>query len=87
MQFLARLVSSYRYTNEYVMNELAVFEASLLHNAIKKNELHDEDVVRIITTRNKSQLKVTFLHYKRIAGKSIDEVTLPYLPPPLRLKT
>ncbi|XP_078171047.1 annexin D3-like isoform X1 [Carex rostrata] len=71
--FLVRLVSSYRYTDDYVMSELAIFEASLLINAVKKRELHDEDFLRIITTRNKSQLKATFLHYKRLSGKSIDE--------------
>lgn len=80
MQFLVRLVSSYRYTDDYVMSELAKFEASLLINAIKKRELHDEDFLRIITTRNKSQLKATFLHYKRLSGKSIDEVTLTFVP-------
>lgn len=80
VQFLVRLVSSYRYTDDYVMSELAKFEASLLINAIKKREIHDEDFLRIITTRNKSQLKATFLHYKRLSGKSIDEVTLTFLP-------
>ncbi|KAJ3683819.1 hypothetical protein LUZ60_014046 [Juncus effusus] len=71
--FLVRLVSSYRYTEDYVMEELAKFEASLMYSAIKKKEMHDDDLIRIISTRNKSQLKLTFQHYKRLAGKSIDE--------------
>ncbi|VAH06905.1 unnamed protein product [Triticum turgidum subsp. durum] len=74
-QFLVRLVSSYRHGGEHVDGELARAEAAELHGAVaaKKQPLHG-DVVRIVSSRSKPQLKATFQHYKREHGKAIDEV-------------
>ncbi|XP_072975804.1 annexin D3-like [Typha angustifolia] len=72
-ELLVRLVTSYRYTGEYVDQVLAKFESVELYSAIKKKQPHHEDVIRIISTRNKSQLKATFQHYKQDHGKAIDE--------------
>nr|CAD1828318.1 unnamed protein product [Ananas comosus var. bracteatus] len=72
-QFLVGLVSSYRYTDDYVDEGLAKSEATELCNAIRKKQPHHEDVLRIISLRNKSQLKATFKHYKQDFGKAIDE--------------
>ncbi|XP_037469243.1 annexin D3-like isoform X1 [Triticum dicoccoides] len=74
-QFLVRLVSSYRDGGDHVDGELARAEAAELHGAVaaKKQPLHG-DVVRIVSSRSKPQLKATFQHYKREHGKAIDEV-------------
>ncbi|XP_047096584.1 annexin D3-like [Lolium rigidum] len=74
-QFLVRLVSSCRYAGEHVDEELAGAEAAELHGAvvIKKEALHG-DVVRILCSRSKPQLKATFERYKQDYGKAIDEV-------------
>jgi hypothetical protein len=80
LQFLVRLVSSYRYAGEHVDDELARAEAAELHTAVvtKKEALHG-DVIRIISSRSKPQLKATFERYKQDNGKTIDEV--PFLSP------
>ncbi|XP_072961795.1 annexin D3-like [Typha angustifolia] len=72
-QFLVRLVSSYRYVGENVDDNLARSEAAELCDAIRKKQPLNDEVIRIISSRNKSQLKATFQHYKQDHGKSIDE--------------
>ncbi|XP_010938585.1 annexin D3 [Elaeis guineensis] len=72
-QLLARLVSSYRYTGERVDEGLTQSEAAELYEAIRKKQPHHEGVIRMLSTRNKSQLKATFNHYKQDYGKAIDE--------------
>ncbi|XP_066379782.1 annexin-like protein RJ4 [Miscanthus floridulus] len=74
-QFLVRLVSSYRYSGELVDAELARAEAAELHDAVvaRKQPLHG-DVVRIVSSRSKPQLKATLERYRQDHGKAIDEV-------------
>uniref|UniRef100_A0ACD5TH05 Uncharacterized protein n=1 Tax=Avena sativa TaxID=4498 RepID=A0ACD5TH05_AVESA len=74
-KFLVRLVSSYRYGGDHVDEELARAEAAELHGAVvsKKEALHG-DVVRIVSSRSKPQLRATFQRYKQDHGKAIDEV-------------
>uniref|UniRef100_A0A0A9ER96 Annexin n=1 Tax=Arundo donax TaxID=35708 RepID=A0A0A9ER96_ARUDO len=74
-QFLVRLVSSFRYAGELVDDELARAEAAELHDAVVvgKQPLHG-DVVRIVSSRSKPQLKATFERYRQEHGKAIDEV-------------
>lgn len=67
-----RLVTSFRYSGEFVDDEVARAEAAELHQALVAGK-HD-DVVRIICTRSKPQLKATFERYKQEHGKAIDEV-------------
>ncbi|GJM88447.1 hypothetical protein PR202_ga04508 [Eleusine coracana subsp. coracana] len=73
--FLVRLVTSFRYSGEFIDDEVARAEATELHKAVVagKEPLH-EDVVRIISTRSKPQLKATFERYKQEHGEAIDEV-------------
>uniref|UniRef100_A0A0A9DZM8 Annexin n=1 Tax=Arundo donax TaxID=35708 RepID=A0A0A9DZM8_ARUDO len=72
-KMLVKLVSSYRYTGECVDVDIAKLEASQLSEAIREKQLHREEVVRIISTRNKSQLRATFQHYKEDHGTDIVE--------------
>ncbi|WVZ98321.1 hypothetical protein U9M48_043780 [Paspalum notatum var. saurae] len=75
-QFLVRLVTSYRCSGgELVDGDLARAEAAELHDAVvaRKQPLHG-DVVRIVGSRSKPQLKATFERYKQEHGKAIDEV-------------
>lgn len=75
LQFLVRLVSSYRYSGELIDAELARAEAAELHDAVvaRKQPLHG-DVVRIVSSRSKPQLKATLERYRQDHGKAIDEV-------------
>ncbi|OEL32305.1 Annexin D3 [Dichanthelium oligosanthes] len=73
--FLVRLVSSYRYSGELVDDELARAEAAELRDAVVagKQPLHG-DVVRIVSSRSKPQLKATFERFRQEHGKAIDDV-------------
>lgn len=77
LQILVGLVSSYRYDKEMVRNDVANTEAALLYEAIKKmkKKIHgdDDELIRILTTRNVFQLRITFHCYKQTYGKAIDE--------------
>ncbi|KAF0922815.1 hypothetical protein E2562_002065 [Oryza meyeriana var. granulata] len=75
-QFLARLVSAYRYAgDDHVDGDLATAEAAELHAAVvgKGQTLHS-DVVRIVGSRSKPQLRSTLERYRQEHGKAIDEV-------------
>ncbi|URE23255.1 Dihydrodipicolinate reductase, N-terminus [Musa troglodytarum] len=69
-QLLVQLVSSYRYDGEHVDEEIAKSEAAELHDAIRRSHA---EVIRILSTRNKVQLKETFKHYEQNFGIAIDE--------------
>ncbi|XP_020585810.1 annexin D4-like [Phalaenopsis equestris] len=75
--FLVRLVSSYRYEGPHVNEGTAKSEAKALHNAVQKGAseslVENEEIVRILTTRSKPHLKLTFKFYKELFGKSIEE--------------
>ncbi|CAN6333254.1 unnamed protein product [Urochloa humidicola] len=77
-QFLVRLVTSYRYSGETVDGELATAEAAVLRDAVVAagNGKHPltGDVVRIVGTRSKAQLKATFERFREEHGKAIDDV-------------
>ncbi|XP_074573318.1 annexin D4-like [Curcuma longa] len=74
---LVGLVSAYRYEGPRVDHEMAKSEAKILGNSIKnagkKNPVEDQEVIRILTTRSKAHLSLTFKHYKEMFGKSIDQ--------------
>ncbi|XP_061352894.1 annexin-like protein RJ4 [Gastrolobium bilobum] len=70
-QLLVGLVSSFRYGGNEINARLAQCEADILHEAIKdKNSNHDE-VIRILTTRSKTQLVATFNRYRDDHGIAI----------------
>lgn len=73
-QVLVSLVSSYRYDKEVVDSSIANTEAAKLHEAIQAKKLHDDELLRILSTRNAFQLKKTFQLYKDNYGTSIDKV-------------
>ncbi|CAJ1959017.1 unnamed protein product [Sphenostylis stenocarpa] len=68
-----RLVSSFRYGGSEINARLAQSEADALHEAIKnKNKSKsNEDIIRILTTRSKTQLVATFNRYRDDHGIAI----------------
>ncbi|XP_042382356.1 annexin D4-like [Zingiber officinale] len=74
---LVGLVSAYRYEGSRVDHEMAKSEAKILGNSIKnaskKDPVEDQEVIRILTTRSKAHISLTFKHYKEMFGKSIDK--------------
>ncbi|OEL30965.1 Annexin D3 [Dichanthelium oligosanthes] len=70
---LVSLVSSYRYAGEHVDMDVAKLEATQLSEAIREKQLRSDEVVRIISTRSKSQLRATFQQYKEDHGTDIGE--------------
>ena len=78
LQMLVSLVSSYRYAGEHVDMDVAKLEAAQLSEAIREKQLQRDEVVRIIGTRSKSQLRATFQQYKEDHGTDIGEVRSDY---------
>lgn len=70
------LVSSYRYDRQLVDVDVADKEAKILHEAIQEKQLDQDSVVRILSTRNVSQLKETFQCYNQNYGNTIEQVQL-----------
>uniref|UniRef100_A0A0E0ANT0 Annexin n=1 Tax=Oryza glumipatula TaxID=40148 RepID=A0A0E0ANT0_9ORYZ len=77
IEMLVRLVSSYRYEGDECVVDMDVvrMEASQLAEAIKKKKqpCGKDEVVRIVTTRSKSQLRATFQRYREDHGSDIAE--------------
>uniref|UniRef100_A0A0D9X2G5 Annexin n=1 Tax=Leersia perrieri TaxID=77586 RepID=A0A0D9X2G5_9ORYZ len=76
IEMLVRLVSSYRYEgdDEFVDMDVVRLEASQLAEAIrKKKQPNGDEVIRIVTTRSKSQLRATFQRYREDHGADITE--------------
>lgn len=73
-QLLVGLVSSFRYGGSEVNARLAQCEADMLHEAIKDKNRNHEEVIRILTTRNKTQLVATFNRYRDDHGIAITKV-------------
>ncbi|KAK9169830.1 hypothetical protein Syun_001970 [Stephania yunnanensis] len=72
-KLLMGLVSSYRYEGETVDGDVSKSDATLLHDAMKKKKLDDENLVWILTTRSFFQLRATFEFYKQNYGNPIDK--------------
>ncbi|XP_058766566.1 annexin-like protein RJ4 [Vicia villosa] len=72
-QLLVGLVSSFRYGGDRIYPSLAKYEAEILHEAIKNKNGNLEEVIRILTTRSKAQLKATFNRYRDDHGYSISK--------------
>jgi hypothetical protein len=78
-------VTAYRYEGARVSDELAAEEAKALASAVKAAPpasasaarlVQNEQVVRILATRSKPQLRATFKIYKELHGKPLEEVSL-----------
>ena len=74
LQFLVGLVTAYRYQGDETNTKLANSEADILHEAIKDKSYNHEEVIRILTTRSKTQLMATFNHFRDGHGSSISKV-------------
>ncbi|PUZ41052.1 hypothetical protein GQ55_9G472300 [Panicum hallii var. hallii] len=78
---LVGLVAAYRYEGARVSEELAAEEAKALAAAVKaapatasaSRLVQNEQVVRILATRSKPQLRATFKIYKELHGKPLEE--------------
>ncbi|RCV44758.1 hypothetical protein SETIT_9G400100v2 [Setaria italica] len=73
-KLLVSLVRSYRCETELVDGDVAGLEAAQLAEAIRKRKQpHADEVIRIVSTRSKRQLRATFQRYERDHGADIDE--------------
>lgn len=73
-QLLVGLVSSFRYGGSEINARLAQSEADALHEAIKNKNKSNEEIIRILTTRSKTQLVATFNRYRDDHGIAITKV-------------
>jgi hypothetical protein len=75
LQLLVSLVRSYRCEVELVDEDVAGMEAAQLAEAIRRRKQpHGDEVIRIVSTRSKNQLRATFRRYEQEHGTGIDEV-------------
>ncbi|XP_057458873.1 annexin-like protein RJ4 isoform X2 [Lotus japonicus] len=75
-QLLVGLVSSFRYGGDEINARLAKTEADILHESIKQKKGNNEEAIRILTTRSKTQLVATFNRYRDDHGISITKKLL-----------
>jgi len=68
------LVSVHRFESDTTDVKLAEKEAEILHDCIKKKEFKHEEIIRIITTRNKTQLIATFYRFKNAYNTPVTKV-------------
>lgn len=67
-------MTAYRYDGNEINAKLACSEANILHEAIKDKAFNHEEVIRILSTRSKTQLMATFNKYRDDHGCSISKV-------------
>ncbi|KAG2551821.1 hypothetical protein PVAP13_9KG450100 [Panicum virgatum] len=73
-KLLVSLVRSYRCEAELVDEGVAGVEAAQLAEAIRRRKQpHGDEVIRIVSTRSKHQLRATFRRYEQEHGAGIDE--------------
>ncbi|KAL6288740.1 hypothetical protein ACE6H2_006250 [Prunus campanulata] len=72
-KLLVALVTTYRYDGSEINAKLANSEADILHDAIKDKAFNHEEVIRILSTRSKTQLMATFNRYRDDHGISISK--------------
>ncbi|GLT80833.1 hypothetical protein SLA2020_522470 [Shorea laevis] len=70
-KLLVALTSTYKYDGYEVDGDLAHSEANTLHEEITVKAYNHEELIRILSTRSKSQLTATFNKYRNIYGTSI----------------
>ncbi|KAF3952849.1 hypothetical protein CMV_021639 [Castanea mollissima] len=72
-KLLVPLVTSFRYEGDEVNMTLAKSEAKILHEKISDKAYNDEEIIRILTTRSKSQINATLNHYNNAFGNAINK--------------
>ncbi|GLT82110.1 hypothetical protein SLE2022_005210 [Rubroshorea leprosula] len=70
-KLLVALTSTYKYDGYEVDGDLAHSEANILHEEITGKDYNHEELIRVLSTRSKSQLTATFNKYRNIHGTSI----------------
>ncbi|CAN1344577.1 Annexin-like protein RJ4 [Linum perenne] len=75
-KLLVGLATAYRYEGTEINAILAKKEADILHEALKNNAANGDEVIRIITTRSKTQLLATFNAHRELYGTSITKKIL-----------
>ncbi|KAF6142889.1 hypothetical protein GIB67_022768 [Kingdonia uniflora] len=75
-KILVALVSTFKYDGEEVNANLAISEASTLKEAIDGKAYNHEDIIRVLSTRSKAQLRATFNRYKDEHSTSITKTLL-----------
>ncbi|KAG5146114.1 hypothetical protein AAZX31_11G180300 [Glycine max] len=75
-QLLVGLVTSYRYEGDEINVKFSQTEANVLHESVKEKKGNSEEVIRILTTRSKTQLVATFNRYRDEHGISISKKLL-----------
>ncbi|KAL6608009.1 hypothetical protein ACP70R_041072 [Stipagrostis hirtigluma subsp. patula] len=68
---LLALVSTYRYDGDDVDMGLAKSEAKIVHEAVRNGTTDHEELIRVVGTRSKAQLKATFSCFRDEHGTSI----------------
>lgn len=68
------VVSAYRYEGNEINESIAELEANIVHNEIKGKAFKTEEIIRVLSTRSKPQLKATFNRYRDIHATSITKV-------------
>ncbi|KAJ9128450.1 hypothetical protein P3X46_035000 [Hevea brasiliensis] len=75
-KLLVGLVTTFRYEGAEINTRLAKSEANILQDAIKDKKFSNDEVIRILTTRSKTQLMATFNGFKDDQGTSITKALL-----------
>ncbi|XP_015937120.1 annexin-like protein RJ4 [Arachis duranensis] len=75
-QLLLGLVTAYRYIGDEINAKLAQSEAEILHEAVKEKKGSQEEAIRVLSTRSKTQLIATFNRYRETHGTSITKKLL-----------
>ncbi|KAM1124450.1 hypothetical protein ACFX2B_039376 [Malus domestica] len=75
-KLLVALVTAYRYDGSEINAKLANSEADIIHDAIKDKAFNHDEVIRILSTRSKTQLMATFNRYRDDHGTSISKSLL-----------
>nr|AAC97493.1 annexin p35 [Solanum lycopersicum] len=70
-KLLVPLITAFRYEGDEVNMTLARKGSKYLHEKISDKAYHDEEIIRIISTRSKAQLSATFNHYHDHHGHEI----------------
>ncbi|XLR42008.1 hypothetical protein S83_026668 [Arachis hypogaea] len=70
---LLALISSNRHSKETTKKEIAVEDASKMHEAIRKRRLDDDSFLWILSTRSISQLRETFATYQQLFDHSLEQ--------------
>ncbi|MED6187121.1 hypothetical protein PIB30_073387 [Stylosanthes scabra] len=70
---LLALMSSNRHSKEIIKKDIAVEDASKMHDAIRKKKLDDDNILWILSTRSISQLRHTFARYQQLFEHSLEQ--------------